>query len=190
MKTLSHFRLHMFGAAVLAAVIASTVACIPRGSTNENAATEKDSNPSVGSLAIPADPGRTMSPDSSKLALVAGVPLFNLEKVGRLVEPSAVVEFAASDTIDFEGWAVDSFAKNRAGGVNIVINGKHYPAKYGISRLDVASHFKVGDYAYSGFSCSVPASQIGKGRHKVAVHVIANDGKTFYKGTPVSVNVR
>ena len=152
-------QLRHVGTAVLAAVLAASVSCIPRSTQNESGASEKESKGSGPTVRIPSDPGVKMSPDSSNLVRSATLPLFNLERAGQLIgSAKEAMEVASGGTVDFEGWAVDESAKLRASGVNIVIDGKHYPAKYGISRIDVASHFKVSDYAYSGFACSIPAS--------------------------------
>jgi hypothetical protein len=136
-------------------------------------------------------PGIRISPDSSNLPHCAAVPLFNLERAGGLIRsPEEPVEVALHDALDFTGWAVDQAAQSHAGGVNIVIDGTHYPAIYGTSRADVARHFGVGGYAFSGFTCSIPASRIGLGEHQAAVHVIGRDGDSVYAAWAVVVRVR
>jgi hypothetical protein len=175
---------------VLVSALLLTLACIPRGSENEERRPTGGAKPAT-KVMIPADPGIFVSVSSSTLKKTEGMPLFNLEKVGGIIEgANALVEFSLQNNITFEGWAVDEKSRARAGGVNIVINSTHYPATYGFSRLDVADHFKVGDYAYSGFSCTIAASTLGKGRHTVKIHVIGKDGKTFQEGWPVHINVR
>lgn len=184
-------RLRHVGTAVLAAVLAASVSCIPRSNQNESRASQEESKGSGVQSRLPPDPGVKMSPDSSNLARSGAGPLFYLDKAaGRLLQsPKEVVEVTSAGNVDFEGWAVDEVAKASAGGVNIVIEGTHYPAYYGIVRLDVLNVFKVPDYAYSGFVCSIPVAKIGPGRHRVAVQVISKDGKTVYEAWPVTLKV-
>jgi hypothetical protein len=173
---------------LLGLALAYQFSCIPQTKSTGGSSDQTKGGPA---LNLPPDPGILVSPDSTGLTRLPNQPLFNLERVYKIIEgPRSTVEVPIDAAVAFEGWAVDSDAHSRAGGVNVVVDGKHYPARYGISRFDVASHFAVADYAYSGFSCSVLAAKIGKGDHTVTLHVISRDRKSYAEGWPVTLRVQ
>ena len=81
--------------------------------------------------------------------------------------------------IEIEGWAIDSQNKSVAGGVCVDINGKSFIAHYGLKRPDVAK-VKGSQYLNSGFRVLIPSSEVGKGKHTLAVRVISRDLKSYY----------
>ena len=77
------------------------------------------------------------------------------------------------------GWAVDGNTKV-AGGVQIDIDGKLYPAIYGQDRNDVATYFKIPNYRYSGYWVSIPTDKIGIGEHILTLKILTNDRTGYY----------
>jgi hypothetical protein len=78
------------------------------------------------------------------------------------------------------GWAVDAWAKEAAGGVYIDVDGKIFPAYYGLERGDVAQVFKEPAYHYSGFEGSIRASKLGEGMHALSIVVLTSDKERYY----------
>lgn len=83
--------------------------------------------------------------------------------------------------IIIRGWAVDAAARKAAKGVYLDIDGKLYPAFYGISRKDIAERFKVPSYRYSGFERAIPVSDLGTGKHTLNLKILTRDRKTYYQ---------
>jgi hypothetical protein len=79
------------------------------------------------------------------------------------------------------GWAVDADAKDLAGGVYVKIDGKLFPAFYGISREDVAQALGDPTYSNSGFERAIPISSIGSGVHKLSIIVVTSDKEGYYE---------
>lgn len=122
----------------------------------------------------------------------ANKPLYNLERIGSVVNPfdKQPVAVPAASTLAVEGWAVDGASKSAAGGVDVLIDGQPYKAVAGRDRADVADFFKVPAYGKAGFAYSAPASAFGRGKHSIAVRVISNDGKTYSEGLDLTIDVR
>jgi hypothetical protein len=83
--------------------------------------------------------------------------------------------------VTVRGWAVDARAKEAAGGVYIDVDGKLYPAYYGLARGDVAQVFEEEAYHYTGFEGSMRASRIGEGRHTLSIVVLSSDKQRYYR---------
>ena len=162
-------------------LIAVASACIPQS---------KSDNPGAGSET--ASPQK-VSRISTGLVEVGPATDYNIEHVGDVVQPApdTVVPFQIAADLDVDGWAVDERNKVSPGGIDVVVDGKHYPATYGIARPDVVTHFKnhgaPGAYIGSGFACKIPGAQIGPGSHVLAIHVITGDAKGYYVTAPVKV---
>jgi hypothetical protein len=78
------------------------------------------------------------------------------------------------------GWAVDKQAKKSAGGVYLDIDGKLYPTYIGLYRGDVEKALKVRGYRYCGFEGAVSLSDLGPGRHTLALKILTKDKKAYY----------
>jgi hypothetical protein len=79
------------------------------------------------------------------------------------------------------GWAVDTNNESAAGGVYIDIDGKLFPAFYGIDRQEVADYFGISSYRYSGFERAIPLSEIGDGAHELSVVVLTSHRDGYYQ---------
>ncbi len=93
---------------------------------------------------------------------------------------SVVVPEEAS-FIKLSGWAVDASNESAAGGVYVDIDGKLLPAFYGTGRQEVADHFGVPAYRYSGFERAIPVSEIGAGTHELSTVVLTTDRTGYYQ---------
>jgi hypothetical protein len=129
---------------------------------------------------------------TAKLKRIEGQPLYNLEQIVDVVNPltKPSVTVSALGQLTVSGWAVDRESKASAGGVDIVIDNKPYPAQYELDRNDVAEYFKVPAYSKSGFRLSVAAAAISKGKHGLAVRVISRDGSGYWEGVTVVLEVQ
>ncbi len=88
---------------------------------------------------------------------------------------------AGLSVVKILGWAVDPDARLAAGALYVEIDGKAYPAEYGINRRDVVDAFHTEAYAFSGYLCRVPVSALGPGQHTLALIILSNDKKTYYR---------
>ena len=160
---------------VLAVSLALTICCGPRPTNG----------PGDVVSAIPNGP-------SAHLARIEGPPLGWVEKVGDVLRPGGgrAIPISLAGQFVVLGWAVDRTGKAAAGGVDVVIDGKAYPAEYGTVRPDVAEYFKTPACAPSGFKFSVAAAPFGKGNHRFAIRVL-NSGKTgYWEGVTFEVQFR
>lgn len=139
----------------------------------------------------PSSPPAAAS-NRGELRRLGGTAVYNLEKIGSVVEPLAQTAVAVSGTEDLAvvGWAVDAEAKACASGVRLAVDGEPYAMSYGTARSDVASHFGESAYSGSGFSGSIPLASLPKGRHSLVVQVVAADGKGYYEGKAVNIDVQ
>ena len=94
--------------------------------------------------------------------------------------PLPVIEIAGKKNLLITGWAVDDRAKLLAGGVEVNIDGKLFPAVYGLDRPDVAKAYEIPAYKLSGFKASIPLADIGKGEHTLTLKVYTYDKKNYF----------
>jgi hypothetical protein len=108
-----------------------------------------------------------------------------VDQIGSGASPQPDKEIAVPSTIPLvvAGWAVDP-SEALAGGVEVAIDDKPYVATYGQERTDVATALKNPGLTKSGFNLTLPAGQLPKGGHTVAVRIL-NKAKTGYFETPV-----
>jgi hypothetical protein len=90
---------------------------------------------------------------------------------------------AKGDMLLIGGWAVDLPAKDAAGGVSVVIDGKERPSYYGLRRNDVAHTLNNRKLQCSGFRCPMPLKDFAPGRHSVVLKVLSNDRRKVYEIT-------
>ncbi len=123
---------------------------------------------------------------------LTGKPLYNLEMIGNVVDPfpKQPVVLPASDALSVVGWAVDGASKNVAAGVEVVIDGRPYRAQAQLDRPDVAAFYKVPEFRKAGFRFSAPAAAFGAGKHVLSIRTIANDGKAYFEGLDLTLEIR
>lgn len=83
--------------------------------------------------------------------------------------------------IELTGWAVDADNESAAGGLDLDLDGRLFPAFYGEERQDVASSSGVPSYRYSGFERALPVSEVGAGAHELSVVVLTSDRRGYYQ---------
>ena len=88
--------------------------------------------------------------------------------------------YSENDFLDISGWAVDSEVEDSASGVFIEVDGKIYPAYYGLDRVDVADYYGNKNYRYSGYVGYIRFSDMGNGVHDIGIKILSKDKKTYY----------
>jgi hypothetical protein len=112
---------------------------------------------------------------------------FYLDRVGEALDPlkKQPAGTPGDAPILLSGFGFDPVAKAPAKGVDVVIDGKAYATTYGVAREDVANYFKSPGLAATGYTVTLPAGFLINGPHKIAVRVIAADGKGYFESPPV-----
>jgi len=121
-----------------------------------------------------------------ELALVPGSTLFHVDRVdgGLLSELTSpiVVNTKTQNVITISGWAVDANSGSPAGGVFINVDDRmDIQAYYGVERPDVAEHFGISGYRFSGFSVAFPASMLDNGQHVLTLKIVTAGKKEYYR---------
>jgi hypothetical protein len=127
----------------------------------------------------PSAPTEGLSAGLTKRAEPAG---FFLDHVGQAVDPRGrpPAVTAASAPLLLDGFGFDPVAKLPAKGVDLVVDGKIYGARYGAARQDVANYFKAPALVNVGFTASLPSGNLSVGPHVVVVRVISADGRGYF----------
>ena len=125
------------------------------------------------------------------LAKRTEVAAFYLDRVGEALDPlnKQPAGTPGDAPIQLSGFGFDPVAKAPAKGVDVVIDGKAYAATYGAAREDVANYFKSPGLAATGYAVTLPAGFLVNGPHKIAVRVIAADGKGYFESPPIPFTV-
>jgi hypothetical protein len=141
--------------------------------------------PPAGPVAPPRD-GATAG-----LAKRTETAAFYLDRVGDALDPAnkQPAGTPGDAPILLSGFGFDSVAKAPAKGVDVVIDGKAYATTYGGAREDVANYFKTPGLSATGYTVTLPAGFLVNGPHKVAVRVIAADGKGYFESPLVPFTV-
>lgn len=132
-----------------------------------------------------------VSQNLARSAAAATVASCVLDNIGQVSNPAAQksVQVPGDTAFGMTGWAIDEVNKSTAGGVDEVIDGAPYSARYGTERADVAAHFNQPNYRNSGFELMVAPGQLTKGPHSVSIRVISSDKKSYYQGPVVQFSV-
>jgi hypothetical protein len=152
---------------------------------------------------LPPDPFATPPPAAQPAAtptegLSAGLakrgemPGFFLDHIGAandpMNKPPAVTP--AGQPILLDGFGFDPVAKLPAQGVDVVIDGKAWGARYGHDRPDVAKYFKTPALAATGFRTTLPAGTLPAGAHTARLRIVAADGKGYFESPAVAFTVQ
>jgi len=120
-----------------------------------------------------------------------GQTLMNIDHIGAARAPfgPGLVRVSAGSEFRVSGWAVDRSTQSAAGGVDVLIDGTPFRGAYGADRRDVVDYFKRPTYLESGFTLSIPAESVARGRHLLSLRVIASDGRCYYRTDSIPVIV-
>jgi hypothetical protein len=104
----------------------------------------------------------------------------------------APIVVAAGGPVTVTGWAVDIAARDRAGGVEVVLDdGQAFPAHYGEARDDVARNLCGAAYTRSGFTATIPAGALVPGNHTLTLRILSRDRQAVYPSArQVMIQVR
>jgi len=122
-------------------------------------------------------------PPLSDLSAVASPASFGMVVTGDGVSQRdrTILVPEEGSSIKLTGWAVDEDSESPAGGVYADIDGRLFPAFYGMERQDVADDLGAPSYRYSGFERALPISEIGAGTHELSVVVLTADREGYYR---------
>lgn len=142
--------------------------------------------PAASAAPPPLTPGATVN-----LTLSQTAPQYTFDSLGPINYPELQKsnQVSGDTNIIVSGWALDKAANTTAGGVDVVLDQTPYRARYGISRGDVADHFKRPDYINCGFQLILAKGQMAKGQHTIAIRVISSDRKSYGQGPLVKFTV-
>ncbi len=120
-----------------------------------------------------------------------GQPLTYIDRIGSATAPfgEGPLHVDGSGELKISGWAVDQPMETAAGGVDILIDQVPFPTIYGTDRSDVVDYFKRPAYRASGFTVALPAQNISKGQHALALRVVSSDGRCYYETQAHSIIV-
>jgi hypothetical protein len=146
----------------------------------------KSSDTRTDAKAGPEAVGRT-----GQLRKNATPPAYNLEQVGTdkraWEKPGFTVR--AGEPVQISGWAVDGPAKAAAQGVEVMLGGVPFEARYGIDRPDVGVHFGSASCSKAGYSLEIAGSKLPKGRSAMTIRVISADGSSYQESPAYSLTV-
>lgn len=123
----------------------------------------------------------------ASLRRLKGQPTYGIDFVDSIYLANLrnhVLLVPAHSVMTIGGWAIDARANTPAGAVVVTIDGsRNILAAYGLYRPDVAQHFHNKALTNTGFSASIPTSEIGVGRHSFQIDVYTRDGKAYYRSS-------
>lgn len=126
---------------------------------------------------------------SPGLELRPGYSPSYLDKAGAAFDPlnNPAAATSAAEPIDLRGFALDGATLAR--GVDLVIDGAAYAARYGLPRGDVAKDRGDASLAPCGFVLTLAPNALPTGRHTVTVRVLTADEQAYYEGPEVAFEV-
>src|SRR5262249_7827530 len=137
------------------------------------------------------DPSTDVSATVS-MSVCKGQPLMAIDQIGAARAPfgAGPIQVAGVGEFRVTGWAVDQSVQSTAGGVDVLIGDTPFRSIYGIDRRDVADAYQRPKYLASGFTLTIPAEKLVKGRHMLRLRVISSDGRCYYRtgGLPVIID--
>ena len=121
-----------------------------------------------------------------------GMPGFFLDHIGAAIDPmnKPPQPLTPGAPLLVDGFGFDAAAKLPAKGMDVVIDGKAFGARYGHARGDVATYFKTPALANTGFRVVLPPEMVGPGSHSVTLRIVAADGKAYDETPPVGFTLR
>lgn len=90
----------------------------------------------------------------------------------------------ACDGFTLTGWAVDDLADKPASGVDVILDGKVYPAEYGIARTDIAKERNKPEHENCGFLLRLSPMETDTGTHSLFLKIYAANKEYYYRFGP------
>jgi len=121
-------------------------------------------------------------PSISSLTVSNSPTLYYIDSLNKHIinEENKPVILSGVENIVITGWAIDVNNKKAAGGVYICIDGKFFPASYGLDRLDVAKVLNNPEYRYTGFEATISVSGFKKGEHSLSIKILSSNQAGYY----------
>ena len=111
---------------------------------------------------------------------IAGYRLVDRFYVGEV--PSYAIEAAAvppgTGVMIVTGWAVDRATRAVAERIEVEIDGRYYPARYGVERSDIVRRLGPS-YRFAGFEAQIPLTEVERGRHTVALRITGKGERSY-----------
>lgn len=107
---------------------------------------------------------------------------FSIELVnGQKINENIVKSSKKANNILIEGWAIDTPAKELAGGIFICFDsGQEYRAYYSLHRPDVAAHFNNEKLQFAGFISVINPNSLPVGTRSFRIKIVTHDRKGYY----------
>jgi len=118
-------------------------------------------------------------PDLSKLTALGAlqdcrVEMLNNSGVIAISEREVVEVKAPAGYLEMRGWAVN------VSSVYVQLDGKLYPATYGLPRQDISILYRTPESANSGFNWAYPSWKLGTTVHELSLKMLAPNGSGYY----------
>jgi phosphoglycerol transferase len=130
-------------------------------------------------------------PATTALAACPGTVLAAIDQIGVISASLQGDRLHVPGSHEFSptGWAVDQRTGQASKDVDVLIDRRIFRSVYGIFRDDVALYFKRDAYLPTGFTAAIPMEGFSKGRHALALRVVAPDGTCYYQTPTVGLVV-
>lgn len=123
----------------------------------------------------------------TKRSEIAG---FYLDAIDEAMDPLNKPATVAAGPVTLRGFGFDPVAKAPAAAVDVVIDGVAYATVYGHERPDVAEYFKAPGLLKTGFSVTLPAGAVKRGRHEALVRVVSADKVSYFDSVVIGFAAR
>lgn len=127
-------------------------------------------------------------PAPEALPLATELTQGRVETVGRTKVRMSETPVSSGVPLLVTGWAIDTARGLPAAGVLVELDGRPYPAAYGLSRPDQAERLGRPELAACGFRALLPARALMPGRHELALRVLSQDRRAWQR-TPRAVSL-
>lgn len=144
--------------------------------------------PGAGASATPIS--AQAKPASQGLAKRSEVAGFYLDSINEAIDPMNKPAKVVAGPVTLRGFGFDPVAKAPGAAVDIVIDGKAYPTVYGLERPDVAEYFKAPALLETGFTVTLPAGVVKRGRRQAIVRVVSVDKAGYFDSVVIGFDAR
>jgi hypothetical protein len=104
--------------------------------------------------------------------------------------PGRPVVLVGNGEVIVSGWALDESGTAAGRGVDVVVDGIPFTARYGLDRPDVEERLRCGPCRGAGYSFIIPPALLTRGTHTVSARVVSRARPAFRETAPLTVVVR